>query len=299
VRVALVTLATLVVVAAPAPAWAHARGPAVALDYRLRLVSSPSGVDVRIRDGDRSLEAVVPPGTTLLVRGYLREPMLRFGARGVFANAASPTAQSDRLVSQRGSGWVRVASGRSFAWHEHRLTPGGTTGRFAIPVQVDGRAAAIEGTFRRVARPAVWPWLAAAAVLAAAVAAAARRRPLRVPLAIGLGVVGGLAALGVTVAFALRDRPAGGTGWLQIGAALAVTAVIGVPLARFRGRRRGQAAGLAGAVAAAVTVAALPVFWHGVVISALPPDAVRLACVVALVGGAAAAALSLLPELDG
>jgi hypothetical protein len=72
-----------------------------------------------------------------------------------------------------------------------------------------------------------------------------------------------------------------------------------VPLVRLHGRRRGRAAGLAGAVAAAVTVAALPVFWHGVVISALPADAARLACVIALVGGVAAAAVSLLPELDG
>jgi hypothetical protein len=44
----------------------------------------------------------------------------------------------------------------------------------------------------------------------------------------------------------------------------------------------------------------LPVFWHGVVISALPGDVVRFACTLAVAGGAAAAAaLSLLPEFDG
>ena len=59
-----------------------------------------------------------------------------------------------------------------------------------------------------------------------------------------------------------------------------------------------QAAGVTGAVAAAVTLASLPVFWHGVVISALPADVVRAACGLALVGGASAAALSLLPEFD-
>lgn len=53
-----------------------------------------------------------------------------------------------------------------------------------------------------------------------------------------------------------------------------------------------------GVASAAVTLASLSVFWHGVVISALPRGAARLACAVALVGGAAAAALSLLPEFE-
>jgi hypothetical protein len=119
---ALLTLAAVAALAAPAQASAHPRGPAVALDYRLRLAPPPAGLHVRILDGDRSLEASVAVGTRLVVRGYLREPMLKFDARGVFANAASPTAQSDRLVKQ-GTGWVRVAGGRSYAWHEHRLTP--------------------------------------------------------------------------------------------------------------------------------------------------------------------------------
>ena len=96
----------------------------------------------------------------------------------------------------------------------------------------------------------------------------------------------------------MRDRPGGGVGWLQIGTAVAVALALGIPLARFRGRRRAQAAGVMGAVAAAVTLALLPVFWHGVVISALPGDIVRFACTLAVAGGAAAAVLSLLPEFD-
>jgi hypothetical protein len=292
-----VTLAALAGLAAPAEASAHGRGPAVALDYRLRLAAAPAGLRVRILDGDRSLEARVEPGTQALVRGYLHEPMLRFDSRGVFANASSPTAQSDRLVAA-GSGWVRVAGGRSFAWHEHRLTPSGTRGTFAIPVQVGGRRGVIAGSFVRVPRPALWPWLLGGAALAAAVWAASARRRLRLPVALGLGVAAGGAALAVAIAFALRDRPGGGAGWLQIGAAAAVALVLGVPLLTLRGRRRAQAAGVAGAVAAAVTIASLPVFWHGVVISALPADIVRAACGLALLGGAAAAAMSLLPEFD-
>jgi len=297
VRFTLVTLAALAGLAAPAEASAHGRGPAVALDYRLRLAPSPAGLEVRILDGDRSLEARVAPGSRALVLGYLREPMLRFDSRGVFANASSPTAQSDRLVAE-GSGWVQVAGGRSYTWHDHRLTPGGRRGTFAIPVRVDGRPGVIAGSFVRVPRPALWPWLAGAAALAGAVWAAAARRRLRLPLALGLGVVSGAAALVAAIAFAIRDRPGGGVGWLQIGAAAAVALALGAPILSFRSRRRAQAAGVAGAVAAAATIASLPVFWHGVVVSALPADLVRAACGLALVGGTLAAALSLLPEFD-
>jgi hypothetical protein len=110
--------------------------------------------------------------------------------------------------------------------------------------------------------------------------------------------VAGSGALLAAIAFALRNRPGGGTGWLQIAAAAAVALALGVPLVLLRGRRRAQAAGVTGAVAAAVTIASLPVFWHGVVVSALAADLVRAACALALAGGCAAAAVSLLPELD-
>ena len=59
-----------------------------------------------------------------------------------------------------------------------------------------------------------------------------------------------------------------------------------------------HAAGVVGAVAAAVSLSSLPVFWHGVVISALPATLARAVCALAIVGGAAAAALSFLPDFD-
>jgi hypothetical protein len=299
-RLALVTLAAAAGLAAPAQASAHGRGPAVAIDYRLRVTAVPAGVHVRILDGDRSVEASVEPGSTLLVTGLLHEPMLRIDG-GVWANQASPTAHADRVVTEprSQSGWVRLSGARSFAWHDHRLSPAGPRGRFAIGVQVNGQPGEIAGNFVRVPRPAVWPWLLGVAVFGAAVWAAAKRRALRLPLATGLGIAAGAAALATSIAFAVRDRPGGGVGWLQIGSAVAVALALAIPLVRFRGRRRAQAAGLMGAVAAAVTIALLPVFWHGVVISPLPGDLVRFACALALAGGAAAATLSLLPEFDG
>jgi hypothetical protein len=299
-RVALVTLAAAAGLAAPAQASAHGRGPAVAIDYRLHVTSVPAGVHVRILDGDRSVEASVDPGSTLLVTGLLHEPMLRIDG-GVWANQASPTAHADRVVTEAGArtGWVQLSGARSYAWHDHRLTPAGPRGRFAIGVRVNGQPGQITGSFVRVARPALWPWLFGVGVFGAAVWAVATRSTHRLTLTVALGLAAGAAALATSIAFAVRDRPGGGVGWLQVGAAVAVALALGIPLVRFRGRRRAQAAGVMGAVAAAVTIALLPVFWHGVVISALPGDLVRFACALALAGGAAAATLSLLPEFDG
>jgi hypothetical protein len=290
--------------ALPGEALAHGRGAAIAIDYRLHLDAASTslpGVHVRVLDGDRALEARVDEGVELLVRGILREPLIRIDDGGVWVNAASPTAAADGLVDEQGPGWVRVREGRTLAWHDHRLAPPpgdrpGPAGRFTIAVAVDGEAAAIGGTFVRVARPSAWPWLLGAVVLAAGIWAAARRLRRRAALTIGLGVAAGVAALVTVTTFAVRAAPSGGVAWLQLASALAVAAVLGGVLVYLRGVRRVHTAGVIGAIAAAVSISSLPVFWHGVVISALPATGTRLACAVALVCGVAAAALSFLPE---
>ena len=296
----------LAALALPAQAAAHGRTATIALDYRLRLAQSTlaiRGLHVQVLDGDRDLEARVDPGTHLLVRGSLQEPLLRIDPSGVWVNAGSPTATGDGLVSSSRKGWVRVSGGNSIVWHDHRLSPPpasgtGVVGRFSIPVTLDGRPAAIAGTFFRVAPPPLWPWLAGACLLGAAIVVAVRRRPLRLPLTIGLGLAGGLAALVAVTTFAARDAPTGGVAWLQIGTGLGVGAVLAALLVRLQGRARVHAAGVIGAVAAAVSLGSLSVFWHGVVISALPASLARLACGLALVCGAGAAVLSFLPDFD-
>jgi hypothetical protein len=296
----------LVALALPAQAAAHGRGATIALDYRLALDPSARalpGVHVRVLDGDRDLQVRADRGVRLVVLGALHEPLLKIDGTGVWVNASSPTATGDRLVSSARRGWVHVNDGRTVVWHDHRLAPPpasgpGPAGRLSVPVDLNGRPAAVTGTFFRVARPAAWPWALAAAVLVAGIALAVRRRSTRGALTVGLGVASGLAALLLVTTFAVRDSPTGGVAWLQLVAAVAVAAVLGVLLLRLRGRSRVHAAGVVGAVAAAVSLSSLSVFWHGVVISLLPGTVTRLLCVLAVAGGAAAAVLSFLPDFD-
>jgi hypothetical protein len=288
--------------ALPATAAAHGRSPTVALDYRLELDPVPgAALAVQVLDGDRSLR-LHSPGGPVVVRGALREPMLRIAPNGVWINAGSPTAEADGLARQGESGWIKVSGGSSYAWHDHRLQPppasAGSAARFSVPITVDGRQTAITGRFVRVDRPALWPWAVAAVALVGAVAAVTRRRTDRAAVTVALGVAAGLAALVEITTFAVRDAPTGGVAWLQVITALAVGAILGGLLLRLRGRGRVHAAGVVGAVAAAVSLTALPVFWHGVVISALPATGARAACALAILLGAAAAVLSFLPEFD-
>jgi hypothetical protein len=305
-RLRIVAPALLAALALPGQAAAHGRGPVVALDYRLTLspaTRSLSGVRVRVLDGDRDFQVRANPGVDVLVRGELREPFLRIDSSGVWVNAASPTATADLLVSAKQHGWVHVSGSHTAVWHDHRLAPPraarpGPAGRFTVALDLNGRPAEISGTFFRVDRPAAWPWLLVGLAFAGAVLAATRRRATRTALTLGLGVLAGLAALLEVTTFAVRDAPTGGVAWLQLIAGVVVAAVLGGLLLRLRGRARVHAAGVVGAVAAAVSLSSLPIFWHGVVISALPAELARGVCALAIAAGIAAAALSFLPDFD-
>jgi hypothetical protein len=284
----------------PANAAAHGRGPVVALGDRLIVGRPVQGISVRVLDGDRSLHVSVLPGHTLIVHGYLGEPMIRIADGTIDGNRASPTANADRIVSA-GTGWKRLGGGSSFAWHDHRLAPPhggtGTVGHWSVPVTVDGRASAITGTFVRVPGPDIVPWLVGAAVSAAAILSFAIRRPrTRATVVLVLATVAGLAALVAITAFAVRDAPSGGIQWFQLaGGAIVATAAAAI-LVRTTGARRTAAAGVIGALAAAAMLSALPIFRHGVVISALPAALARLVCAAAVVGGMCAAGLSLIAD---
>lgn len=296
----------LAALALPAVAAAHGRTATVALDFRLRLDESTltiPGVHVRILDGDRSFQLGVTGDQTVVVKGLLKEPVLRIGPAGVSVNSNSPTAFADKLVTKSNEGWVHVSGGHLFAWHDHRLAPPpatrpGFAGRFEIPITVNGKPMMIGGTFWRVARPAVWPWLAGGLALVLAIIAVARRRKLRAMLTIGLGTAAGLAALAAVTTFAAKDAPNGQIAWVQIGAGIGIGIALAVLLVRLDGARRVHAAGIVGAIAAAASIGSLSVFWHGAVISALPATPARFACGLALVGGIAAGVLSFSRDFD-
>jgi hypothetical protein len=298
-------VAGLAVLAVPAEAAAHGGGGPVAVGARLELdpaVRELDGVRVRVYDSDRAVEVRVAAGRVLLVRGRAAEPMLRVDADGACVNASSRTAVADRLVPRDASGWTRVGSGTTLAWHDGRIVRPADTGdrdRFAIPVEIDGRAATISGSVVAVPRPPLGPWLAGAAALVALVAAVAwRLRRGRAALTVALATVAGIAALVAVAGFAIGAGRGDGVPWFQVTASLAVVVALAGVLAVLRGRSQVVAAGVVGAVTAAVGLSALPVFWNGVVLSALPAGAARLACGLALVGGTAAALLSFLPDFD-
>jgi hypothetical protein len=273
----------------PATAAAHGSARPVALDYRVALDRAPQKLTARIAGGGRSLEVRVAPGVVAVVRGYLREPMLAFRRNGVWLNTASPTARSDRLFTGRARGWQKVASGRSYTWHDHRLAPAANAppvehGRWSIPIELDARTAQIGGTFAHAARPPTWLWVALGALVGVAAVAVARlgRRELVVP-ALGFGA--GIAALALVAGFAVEtDRGA----WISVGTPAAIALVAAAVVAYRRPKWRVDAAAVVGATAAFSVLTALPIFSHGVVVSALPAVVARGVCVIAIVAGVAA-----------
>lgn len=278
----------------PGVASAHGRAATVALDYRLTVDSGgrPSAVRASVIDGDRSLRLVVRRGARVVVLGDLGEPMLRIDG-DVWVNQSSPTAQANRLVRNPKRGWKRLAHGRQFAWHEHRLAPPpfqagryGIVARWRVPLMVDGHPSAVSGSFWRVPRPSFWPWALGTTGVVVIATLAFRRRPTITRVAtLGAGILAGLAGLTAQTTFALRDAPSGNIGWALIVAAFAIAAIAAGGLVVAQGVERAYLAGAIGVCVAVFCLSWLGVFFHGAVISALPADAARLLCSVAFTAG--------------
>ena len=193
--------------------------------------------------------------------------------------------------------WSSVTSSHRYAWHEHRLAPplaAGHMTRWAIPLLVDGRRAAVEGTVRKLGRPALWPWLALGAgfligggVLLRRKAPAAARR-----VAFGLAWAAGAAAYASVVGVAL----AGAVGRSQVAELVPASALalIGIGALLLWSSGRKIVIGAIATLAVSESLGLLDVFVHAVVVSALPGVAARAATAVALWGGVAAFLLVLL-----
>jgi hypothetical protein len=285
----------------PSAALAHSRGPTLALDVLLEIPSRP-GIRIDVLDGNRKLRLDVEPSRSLVVRGLLGEPFLRFRRDGVWADPRSPTTAADRIVSSgHAAGWVRLTRGHSFSWHDHRLAPprglpAGSTAPFSLPVFLDGRPTAIDGVFTSVPRPAWWPWLAGAVVALAVILVLARRAPARrTGLAWLTAVAAAAGAALASVGFAMEVSVGAASQWVQVAFA-GVLLLVACSGAFARRTLRSWTASLVGAAAVVLSLRQIVVFWHGVVISALSPTVTRLAVAVALAGGIAAAGVSFAAE---
>ena len=296
----------LVALGAAAPAAAHPRSPAIALDYRLRLAPETTalrGVRVQLLDGGRWIRVRVEPPTVLAVKGSLGEPFLRFAPNGVWVNGSSPTAQAARLVTV-GTGWRRLAERPELAWHDHRLAPppvasAGFAGRFSLPATVNGRSAAITGTFWRVGKPSLPLWLGACALAAAGLALAAHLLPSsRTSLAACIAALGAASALTMETAFAVANPQAAHGRWLQVVAAAVLLAAIAGTLALRSANARRWVALTAGGYAALMGLSAASTLWHGAVMSSLPGPAVRAAALTAFLCGCGAVTLAVFADAD-
>ncbi|MGK2948310.1 MAG: hypothetical protein ACSLFP_07035 [Acidimicrobiales bacterium] len=189
------TLALVVVVAAllvggAAPAAADPAGPS---DYRSVVTGiepSVEGVSPSIVGGDSFLELTVDEGLELIVLGYTGEPYLRFRADGtVDRNRLSPATylNEDRSAAAPippdvvaanagddvpGPEWEEVATGGSYAWHDHRVhwmsesappvergeQVGGEYDPWRVPLVIDGETVEVVGTltYEEATSPVLW-----------------------------------------------------------------------------------------------------------------------------------------------
>ncbi|HEY8030159.1 MAG TPA: hypothetical protein VIE38_11670 [Gaiellaceae bacterium] len=253
----------------PPAAAAHLRSGTVAVDYRPRIVRAPGGpVSVGVYLSDRALHLSVANGHSLVVYGYLGEPLLRIRDVGAAVATSSPTAAATRLV----------VHGRSAVWHDVRTS----RTRWSVPVEIDGVRTSIVGITQRLARPRLWLWLV---LLVAAALAGARGSPAM------LGTISAAAAIVVAAAFALSTYASPGTWIAGVDEFFFAAAGFGVlrwgpPVARL------PAALWLSLLGVAVGLSKGQVFLHSLALAALPGTFTRALTTIAIGAGVTGAALA-------
>jgi len=201
--------AAALLVALASPAAADPAGPSDFRSEVLAITPEVAGVEAEIKGGDSFLELRVAEGRTVEVPGYQDEPYLRFLPDGtVERNRLStttytnedrdgivdiPAEATEATASGADPEWERVASGGSYAWHDHRVhwmgkatppVPRGelVTGQYdpwRVPIVVDGEPVEITGQLRYEESVSPLPWVALAVVVGAGLVVAGRRAGLR------------------------------------------------------------------------------------------------------------------------
>ncbi len=188
-----------------APAGAHTVGGVDATNYRTEIRSmkpATAALAIRAIDNGARLELTNSGRDDVIVEGYDGEPYLRIGPRGVFENARSPARFLNRVRRNPDPPpasadpdappeWVRVSTGTTARWHDHRAHWMGVSDppvvqrapgeehliqRFRLVLHVDDRAVHVRGDVRWIPGPSPWPWIAGAAVLAIGTVLGARTR---------------------------------------------------------------------------------------------------------------------------
>jgi hypothetical protein len=251
-RAALLALG-LLVVAAP-PAGADAAGPS---DYRsdvTGIVPALDGVHAEILGGDSFLELSVEPDHTVIVEGYEGEPYLRFQPDGtVERNRLSRAtylnddrkgrieipAEVERAEDGAEPEWERVATGGTYAWHDHRVhwmldsSPGVERGErvpgaydpWRVPIVVDGAPTEVQGILVYEESVSPVPYAGLAVIVAGLLAFYGRRPGVRLA-ALLLAVVGVAAVLVGRADFAATPD-GGGDPLAWVLAAIALAAAVG------------------------------------------------------------------------
>lgn len=262
---------------------------------------------VRVYESDQALGLTVRRGHTVVALGYTGEPFLRIGAEGVTVNASSPTAAALGLLGRAhaaapiASGWYLKSDRPTAIWHDARvraLPPGVPRRQWSIPLVVDGRRVSLEGEVWRISAPSLWPWLALVVPFVALTALLlVRGQALRRNALVALGVATATGTVAVAAVFALAASASAGT-WIE-GANEFVFVLVGLAVvARGSADARSVAGGALGLLGLSVGLSRVPVFLHGVVLSALPAAFARLSVAFTIAAGAAATAVGLAVFFD-
>jgi len=296
-RRALIAVA-IVALAAPASAGAHLRTGRSAVDFRGAVLPSSAPVRARVYLADLALRLELVGSHRVVVLGYLGEPFIRLDPRGVFVNVASPTAAGTKLAAPHprlhGPRWHQDWDHPIGIWHDARVRAAEKSGRWRIPLLVDGRRTVLAGTVERVDAPAWWPWVAIGAAFAAATALGLRRRAFA---AVALGLLAAVATLLSATGFGLASTGTQGA-WIEAANEAVIALVAAVVIVRGSTNVKALAGGFLGLLGLAAGLTKFPVLLHGIVLSALPGNVERLAVVVAIAAGAGAATLGLVVFFD-
>jgi hypothetical protein len=296
-----------IALAAPGTASAHLRTSRSAVDYRASVLPLrpplAGAVQARVYPADLALGLRLLGRHRVLVLGYLDEPFLRLEPAGVFVNAASPTAAGAKLTPPRHESrrtlWRLHSREPSVIWHDARTRGRRAGGRWSLPLVVDGQRTELIGTVQRVDPPARWPWLLLGAFFAVGTVVMLAVRPERLlrTASASLGAIAATCTILSAGGFAFASTASQGT-WVE-GANEAVLALVGAAFL-VRGSRDAKAfaGGLLGLLGLAAGLTRLPVLLHGIVLSALPDELARLAVVLGIASGSAAAILGVVVFFD-